>query len=97
MELDEFADIFETPRGVPAQRHHDHRIHLLSGLPPAVVRSYRYPQLLKDEIERQCDDMLQQGIIRPSNSEFSALVLLVKKQDDSWRFCVDFRALNAKQ
>jgi hypothetical protein len=60
------------------------------------VRPYRYPQLLKDEIERQCDQMLRQGIIRECTSAFSSLVLLVKKADKTWHFCIDYHELNAK-
>jgi hypothetical protein len=81
--LTTYADVFEEPKGLPPPRCHDHQIHLLLGTAPVVVRPYQYPQLLKDEVERQCDDMLTQGIIRPSTSPFSSPVLLVKKADGS--------------
>jgi hypothetical protein len=40
--------------------------------------------------------MLHQGIIRHNSSSFSASVLLIRKSDDSWCFCVNYHALNAK-
>ncbi|WVZ94190.1 hypothetical protein U9M48_040114 [Paspalum notatum var. saurae] len=89
-------DVFAVPTTLPPVRRHDHRIHLLPGAAPVAVRPYRYPQLLKDEIERQREDMLAQGIIRHTSLPFSSPVLLVRKHDGSWRFCVDYRALNDK-
>jgi hypothetical protein len=94
--LSSFSDLFQDPQGLPPSHRQDHHIRLLAGTEPVVVRPYRYPQLLKDEIERQCDQMLAQGIIRECTSAFSSPVLLVKKADKTWRFCIDYRELNAK-
>jgi hypothetical protein len=93
--LDTFAHVFAEPAGLPPLRAHDHRIILKQGTQPVAVRPYRYPASHKDELERQCATMIEQGIVRRSDSPFSSSVLLVKKPDGSWRFCVDYRALNA--
>jgi hypothetical protein len=93
--LADFDDVFDEPHGLPPSRSHDHSITLMPGKPPVVVRPYRYPALHKDELEHQCATMLDQGIIRCSSSAFSSPVLLVKKADVSWRFCIDYRTLNA--
>jgi hypothetical protein len=90
-----FGGLFADPVGLPPKRTHDHRIILKPDAQPVAVRPYRYPAAHKDELERQCAAMIDQGIVRRSDSPFSSPVLLVKKPDGSWRFCVDYRALNA--
>ena len=38
--------------------------------------------------------MLDQGIIQPSCSPSTSLIVLFRKKDGSWRLCVDYRDLN---
>ncbi|XP_042032226.1 uncharacterized protein LOC121778901 [Salvia splendens] len=92
--LETFRPVFNMPSGMPPSRPYDHRVHLLPGTKPINVRPYRYPYFQKNEIERQVKEMLEQGIIQRSNSPFSSPVLLIRKKDGTFRFCIDYRALN---
>ncbi|KAL4036314.1 hypothetical protein IC575_005046 [Cucumis melo] len=81
------------PETLPPKRGIEHHIHLKQGTNPVNVGPYRYAHQQKEEMERLVDEMLASGIIRPNTSPYSSPVLLVRK-NGSWRFCVDYRALN---
>jgi hypothetical protein len=93
--LHRYEHLFDEPKTLPPRRSADHRIPFVLGAQPVKVRPYRYSPVQKTEIEAQLKQMLEQGVIRPSESSFASPILLVRKKDGSWRFCVDYRHLNA--
>ena len=92
--LDTYPQVFSIPQGLPPHRSQDHHIHLQPQSHPVNTKPYRYPQCQKDIMTKMIQEMLDEGIIQPSTSPFSSPVLLVRKKDGTWRFCVDYRALN---
>lgn len=92
--LHRFEGVFQSKPGLPPGRGREHSIIIKEGQGPVNVRPYRYLHHQKNEIEKQVREMLAEGIIRQSNSAYSSPVILVKKKDNSWRMCVDYRALN---
>ena len=79
--LDNHSKVFETLKGLPPIRDHDHAIHFIPGIFPPNIRPYRYPYVQKSEIERMIVEMLEACIIQPSQSYFSAPVVLMHKKD----------------
>ncbi|XP_073057376.1 uncharacterized protein [Primulina eburnea] len=92
--LAKYEKVFREPCGLPPNRSQNHVISIKEGCGPISVRPYRYAHRQKDEIEKMVSEMLISGVIQTSNSPYSSPVILVKKTDGSWRFCVDYRALN---
>ena len=92
--MENHSKVFETPKGIPPILDHDHAIHLIPGSVPPNIRLYRYPYVQKREIEHMIAEMLEVGIIQPSQSSFSAPVVLVHKKDGSWCMCPYYRELN---
>jgi hypothetical protein len=93
--IDKNFKVFEDiPKGLPPTQNHDHDIHLIPGSVPPNIRPYRYPYSQKTEIECMVEEMLAASIIRPSQSSYSAPVVMVFKKDGSWRMFPDYRELN---
>ncbi|XP_078447009.1 uncharacterized protein LOC144715877 [Wolffia australiana] len=90
----QFSKVFEPLSELPPARPIDHAIQLIPQAQPTNQRPYKYSYLQKDEIEKIVSELLKAEFIRPLHSPFASPVLLVKKKDAGWRFCVDYRALN---
>ncbi|KAJ7985934.1 hypothetical protein DPEC_G00345610 [Dallia pectoralis] len=72
------------------------RHQILTGDAPPTRERYRpIPPSLYPEIRALLQGMLERGVVEESSSPWAAPVVLVKKKDNSWRFCVDYRKLNA--
>lgn len=95
------ADCFHLPEeSLEFTNVLQHRIPTNDNI-PIHTRQYRFPPVHKEEIDRQVKTLLDQNIIKPSESPYNTPVWIVPKKPDSkgnkkWRMVLDFRALNEK-
>ena len=87
-----FPDVFSNSLG-----HTSVTVHNIDTGNASPIRQYprRLPYHHRAEVEKQVNDMLSQGVIQPSTSPWSSPIVLVKKKDGSYRFCIDYRKLNS--
>jgi transposase InsO family protein len=92
--LSEFADVFAADPNRPSRTHLATHAIDTAHASPFKQKVGRMSPEKEEEVNQQIDRMLENGIIRASNSPWSSRVLLVKKKDGTVRFVIDFRALN---
>ena len=73
----------------------EHSIPVEFGTRPIRQHPHRLGPEKEAEAERQVKDLLEKKLIEPASGAWSSPVVLVKKKDGGWRFCIDYRKLNA--
>eukprot|EP00918_Siedleckia_nematoides_P033765 GHVU01073370.1.p1 GENE.GHVU01073370.1~~GHVU01073370.1.p1 ORF type:complete len:146 (-),score=15.61 GHVU01073370.1:90-482(-) len=86
--LSGFQDIFMGPNGLGQSNVGIHEIDTGENR-PVKQRPYRMSAEGHRIVERECEDMLEKGVIRDSKSPWSSPVVLVTKKSGDVRFCVD--------
>lgn len=56
----------------------------------------RFSDVKKQFIDEQKQEILADGIIEPANSPWSSAIVVANKQGREYRFCIDYRRLNAQ-
>ncbi|RDX80403.1 hypothetical protein CR513_39054, partial [Mucuna pruriens] len=93
--VSEFSKVFHGDvSSLPPKKENEFSIDLVLRTKPISIALYRMSPLELVELKKQLEELLEKQFVRPSVSLWEALVLLVKKKDDSMRLCIDYHQLN---
>ena len=92
--IGEFRELFVTEGG-PTGRTSKVKHTIVTHGPPVREPLRRIPHMLQDTVKAEVEKMLQHSVIRESSSPWSSPIVMIKKKDGSWRFCVNFRKVNS--
>ena len=93
--LCQYQDVFSRgDHDVGLTQEVQHEIPVLPGTRPIRQPPHRLGPEKEAEVQRQVQALLDKDMIEPSYGAWSSPVVLVRKKDGTWRFCVDYRKLN---
>ena len=94
--MQEFEDVFlkEILSGLPPLRGIEHQIDFIPRAFFPNKLAWRSNPKETKELQRQVKELLAKGYVRESMNPCVLPIFLVPKKDDSWRICVDCRAIN---
>ncbi|GJU09400.1 putative reverse transcriptase domain-containing protein [Tanacetum coccineum] len=91
----DFPEVFlDDLSGLPPVREIEFRIELVLGAMPVAKSPYHLAPSELEELSGQLKEIQDKGFIRPNSSPWGAPVLFIKKNDGSFRMCIDYRELN---
>ena len=90
--LAKFNTVIDAPLGTVKDFCHE---IILTEEKPKRFAPYSATPLKQAEIDKQVNLMLEMGLIRPSNSPYASPILLRPKPNGEFRFCVNFKYINA--
>lgn len=89
--LNDYQDVFSE---IPGKTNLlECKLHLTTS-EPINTPQYPLPLAMKEVVEQEVQDMLKLGVIERSNSPYNSPLVLIKKPDNTYRTCVDFRRIN---
>ncbi|GJX29986.1 putative reverse transcriptase domain-containing protein [Tanacetum coccineum] len=91
----DFLEVFpEDLSSIPPNRQVEFQIDMVPGDAPVTQGPYRLALSKMKELSDQLHELSDKGFIRPSSSPWGAPFLFFKKNDRSFRMCIDYQELN---
>ncbi len=93
----DFLNVFDREKTtqLPLHRSYDHKIELEGESQLSRSRLYLMSSYKLQKVKEYLEENLKKKFITLSKASFASSILFVEKKDDSLRFCVNYRKLNA--
>ncbi len=93
----DFLNVFDREKTtqLPSHRSYDHKIELENESQSSRSRLYFMLSHKLQKVKKYLEENLKKKFITLSKASFASSILFVEKKDDSLRFCMNYRKLNA--